>query len=236
MPAASPFLYGVIDAYRADVSARGLDDALQASVGGRWVAIGTLLQRAVALPSPLRVAYLGSALGEFEGQSHADHAGGGLPARVVAVSATASEEAERHSAYCTATVILELAGLLVETTDHRSRGRLLAQRGRVLRKIGQLDAALEIYKSVALLAAECSDDELAARAALGRAAVARERGNYPEARAEFRSVLATVAANTEIQALHGLAHQGLQIAAAMAGDFDAALRHGRAAFFAAPEG
>jgi hypothetical protein len=68
-----------------------------------------------------------------------------------------------------------------------------------------------------------------ARSAVGRGVIARVRGNYPRARTLFQQGL-THAESGGHRSLEGMAHQGLTITAAVAGDFDAALIHGWSAF------
>ncbi len=228
--------HDVLAAYRADIAAAGSNASTYAGADREWLAVGTVLQRALGLSPSVRRDYLSSAFAEFEADDQDDRPDRGPTQAVCRVAVRTAEHAERHSAFCTAIVILELAELLIEPSETRSRGRLIAHRARVLRKVGQLDESLVLYDRVATLGDANADSELLARAAIGRAAVARERGNYPESREQNKLALSIPATSSELVALHGLAHQGLQIAAAMAGDLDAALRHGRLAFLAAPEG
>lgn len=108
-------------------------------------------------------------------------------------------------------------------------GRVLAQWARVERYLGDLDVAGDLYDRTAVLGRRHGLPELLVRAEMGRAVLARIRGNYPETRTRFRRALAR-AERAGLGELTGLAHQGLLIAAAVAGDFDTALTHGWAAF------
>lgn len=111
----------------------------------------------------------------------------------------------------------------------RSLGMAIADQAWVARTLGDLDSADELYREVGKLGARQGIVELEARALLGRGVTARVRGNYPNARAFLRDGLA----KAESAGLHdqaAVAHQGLLIAAATAGDVDTALVHGWAAF------
>ena len=109
-------------------------------------------------------------------------------------------------------------------------GRLIARQARVLRRLGDLEAADHRYGLVDALGAEIGNDELRVRATLGHGIIARARGNYPVARELFLAVAASTGDTWEMQQLRGFAHQELLIVAAVAKDFDAALRHGWAAY------
>ena len=231
----------VLDAYRADLSNAGKSqfsdrDAI-------WLAFGTLLQRAVSLSSDDRAAYLQSASAavvdlSVPGQTAAalaelarDGSSSGALCTVVTALAT---EAEDAGAFALATAMLDFARILVGLSEFRLQGRLLALQARILRKIGETELAQELYEQVQEIGATHGDSELIARAHLGKAVLARIRGNYPEARQEFMAVLDVSGSSDAIQELRVHGHHGLLLVSAIAGDFDSALKHGAAAVAGAP--
>jgi len=114
----------------------------------------------------------------------------------------------------------------VGIAEFRLQGRLVAQQARVFRKISELDISLELYQEVEQLAEIDNDVELRARGALGRGVIARVRGNYPEARRRFLSILEYEPVTDELRDLHAWACDGLLMVSATARDFEAALRYG----------
>jgi tetratricopeptide (TPR) repeat protein len=117
----------------------------------------------------------------------------------------------------------------VAQASDRERGLLAADQARVARQLGELESADELYRVATLIGERASDNELLARAALGRGVLARVRGNYPKARVFFQHGLqmASVVGARELQYY---AHQGLTIITGVTRDFDAGLEHGWAAF------
>ena len=107
------------------------------------------------------------------------------------------------------------------------QGRLLAQRARIARKRGDRESANAMYDEVRLWGGGIS--ELRARADIGQAMLARERGNLPAMRRLFASALeqAQSSGSGEVVAK---AHHGLMLAAAAAGQFGEAVLHAWAAF------
>lgn len=229
----------VLDAYRADLS----HSAASGFSGhdASWLAFGTVLQRAAGLSASERTSYLIRGLSAITGSIDSGEstafasanaaliADGSLEAKLSDAALVIANEIEDAGAFALATTILDRARYLVGVSQPRLHGRNLAQQARILRKIGELDMATEVYSSVHELAVEHDDAELAARAHLGKAVIARVRGNYPEARREFLSVLEQPGGTPAIDELHSHAYHGLLIAAAVAGDFDTALAHGRVA-------
>jgi tetratricopeptide (TPR) repeat protein len=130
-----------------------------------------------------------------------------------------------HLAYATLTLLER--GLARDVDDQR--GLIVAQRARAARKAGAVDAAADLYAKAARIGRAAGDRALVARSLLGRAVLARRRGDYPSSRALYRSALSE-ARRAGAPELEGLAHHGLLIAASVGGDFDAALVHGWAAF------
>jgi tetratricopeptide (TPR) repeat protein len=108
-----------------------------------------------------------------------------------------------------------------------AHGVTLAHLGRVVRQMGELDAALTLYDAAAALAATAADDVLAARAAVGSGVIYGQRGNFPAARAAYKRALALAPARSPIAAG---AHHGLMLAALAAGDLEDALGHAWRAF------
>ncbi len=113
----------------------------------------------------------------------------------------------------------------VVQVSQRSRGLMLAEQARIARLLGQLDDAEGLYGQLHGMGERSRDELLLARAAIGRGVVARVRGNYPKARAFFVDALA-LSERVGSAELQRLAHQGLTVAAAVAEEWDEALRHG----------
>ena len=111
-------------------------------------------------------------------------------------------------------------------------GRVRATRARIARKLGAVDLALELYGEVERLGEERAEPELTARAWIGYAVAASERGNLPEARRWYREA-ALVADDTGCAEQASLAHQGLLISSAVAGDFNEAIVEGWRAYVSA---
>jgi tetratricopeptide (TPR) repeat protein len=129
-----------------------------------------------------------------------------------------------HLSYSVLTLLGAVSG-----ADPREQGRLLAQRGRVSRQLGDLEAAADLYDQVAELGTMLNDTELRARASIGHGVVSQLRGNYPNARSHYANA-ARHADEAGLDELSGLAHQGLMVSAAIAEDFDRALAEGWTAF------
>jgi tetratricopeptide (TPR) repeat protein len=125
--------------------------------------------------------------------------------------------------------VLGYARAAVVQASDRERGLLAADQARVARQLGELETADELYRVAALIGDRSSDQELQARASLGRGVLARVRGNYPKARVLFQNGL-QLAITSQAQELQYYAHQGLTITTAMTGDYEASLEHGWAAF------
>jgi tetratricopeptide (TPR) repeat protein len=107
------------------------------------------------------------------------------------------------------------------------QGRVLAQRGRIARKLGDRDAAQALYDEVREWGGGLP--EMRARADIGHAMLARERGNIPAMRAHFTSALENARACGSNE-LIAKSHHGMMLAAAAAKRFDEALLHAWAAF------
>src|SRR5262245_7421773 len=111
-------------------------------------------------------------------------------------------------------------------------GRVRATRARIARKLGAIDLALELYGEVERLGELRAEPELTARAWIGYAVAAFERGNFPEARRWYRAA-ALVADDTGCTEQASLAHQGPLIAHAISGDFNDAIVEGWRAYVSA---
>jgi tetratricopeptide (TPR) repeat protein len=124
-----------------------------------------------------------------------------------------------------AATMLDLLIAVADDLTPVQRGRVLVQRARVEWKLGRLDEAAERYAFVEALGKKATSGELAARAALGLAAIAQQRGNFPELRREAERA-ATLARTHDVRAVERLANLGLMVAAAMAQDFERSLAAG----------
>lgn len=223
----------VLDAYRADLSNAGKGQFSDRD--GAWLELGTLLQRAVTLPRDARGAYLQSAARAIRESWVTTPAAAALatlakdgasPGALCDVVMIIAGEAEEAGACALATTMIDSTRSLVGLSEFRLQGRLLARQARILRKIGEIDPAIDLYDEVGEMGRTHGDRELIARSHLGKGALARERGNYPEARREFLAVLEAPGSSDAVRELHAHAHHGLLIASAIAKDFDTALTHG----------
>jgi tetratricopeptide (TPR) repeat protein len=224
----------VLDAYRADLSNAGRSEFSDSDA--TWLAFGTLLQRAASLPGDDRAAYLQTAAARIadsiEGNGPLRDAlamlgsNGYPPGALCDAVGLLAGEAEDAGAFALATAMLDFARILVGLGEVLLQGRLLAQQARILRKIGEVELARDLFDEVGDMGRTHGDAELVARSHLGKAVLARVRGNYPEAREEFDAVLAVRGSSPELRELQVHAHHGLLIVSAIAQDFDRALRHG----------
>lgn len=125
--------------------------------------------------------------------------------------------------------VLGYARVVVSQAGDRERGLLAADQARVARQLGELESADELYRVATLIGERSGDQELVARAALGRGVLSRVRGNYPKARLFFQNGL-EMAVQAGARELEYFAHQGLTIIHGVSRDFDAGVAHGWAAF------
>ncbi|HVX40732.1 MAG TPA: hypothetical protein VHB25_14275 [Gemmatimonadaceae bacterium] len=225
----------VTDAYRADLSHAGA-----ASFGPHdadWLVFATTVQRAAELRAPDREAYLRRAAADMvfgdrgigtavRAIAHAERIAESTY-RAVRACATHAEEA---GAFATAMSLLDCGRAIVGLSEAGLYGRLAVQQARILRKLGELDSAVRLIDETKRLAAEYTDPGLLALAHVAAGATARVRGNHPLSRAEFGAVLAIAGDDDELRELKHQAHHGMLVACAVAGDFDAALQHGAAAW------
>jgi hypothetical protein len=230
-------LLDALEAYRADLAHGGRGDPFSER-DTVWLAWASALDRVSSLHGDARTEHLRRVLEELPPPIAPGGLGPIPTARddehlantLVFFALAISEEAEEAGAYATATVILHLAQASLDGPRGVFHGRLIARQARVLRRLGDLETADHRYGLVDALGAEIANDELRVRATLGRGIIARARGNYPVARELFLVVAAAEGDTWELHQLRGFAHQELLIVAAVAKDFDAALRHGWAAY------
>ena len=129
----------------------------------------------------------------------------------------------------------EMLADLQELSSHApplDRGMILIQLGRIARSTGDLDGAQDVLATASQLAQSGDSHELEIRVAAAQAVLARTRGNYPAARKLFEKAM-DGAKTLGLADVAGVAHHGLMIVTAEAGDYDAALRHGWQAWSAA---
>jgi tetratricopeptide (TPR) repeat protein len=108
-------------------------------------------------------------------------------------------------------------------------GRIEAVRARLAWKRGELDVAEERYHRVAMSARRLKSDELRVRAWIGRAIVARLRGNFPASR-RYGQHATVLAERSGLHRLASLAHHTLMVAAAVGKEFESAVEHGWQAY------
>jgi hypothetical protein len=240
-----------LDAYRADLAgAPGLDSF--GADDGTWLLTAELLTRRARVRRGRRMpqdalAAIDGALtpllhGEWAAQPGDAGSGGDAgpsaptaedPAAAdAALAASALSVAERVEAAGALNLAFAMLVALADATpgaSARTHGLVLAQRARIARKLGFLDAADALYGSAARAGRASGDADLVVRAMLGRGVLARIRGNYPDARVRFRRAL-RASERAGLASLASMAHHGLLIAASVAGDVDTALQHGWAAW------
>ena len=103
----------------------------------------------------------------------------------------------------------------------------MAQQARVVRQIGDLETASDLYAMVLELGKLHDVPELLVRGHVGAALVAETHGNFPMARSEYQEALAH---GETVPRVAAMAHHGLMVAASKAGDLGTAFRHAWAAF------
>ena len=230
-------------AYREDLLRAPGRDAF-APVDGLWITTAQTLEYCVSLSSAERAvvfANLGAALqaecdrraGDAEAASYTDvlrslakelsRVSSGSANAVAAWYLRLAEQMTSAGAnHVSLAVIAQL--LRFPNLEPRLLGRVLAHQGRVARNLGDLAAADDSFDMVTALGKRVADREIEARGLYGIAGVALMRGNYPQGRSRYEQALeaAREAGSAE---LTGLAHHGLLVVHATAGDFDTALRH-----------
>jgi tetratricopeptide (TPR) repeat protein len=107
------------------------------------------------------------------------------------------------------------------------RGRIVAHQARLARNLGDLAHAKQCYELVEQMGAEHGLPELTARAWNGYGVLAHTRGDFPESRRRYQSVVELQGAADDSLCD---AHHQLMIAAAAAKDYDLAACHAWKAF------
>ena len=141
-------------------------------------------------------------------------------------------DAEEAGALLLAREILTDLSALSPHAPPVDRGLVLIQLGRVARTLGELDVARDLYGAAGDLGRATGSRELEVREAVALGVLARTRGNHPAARELFETA-ASGASDLNLPDVSGLAHHGLMVEMADAGEFDTALRHGWQALSAA---
>lgn len=176
----------VLDAYRADLASANADSFTE--VDATWLAFASLLQRALALPRGDREEYLHFAIAGLEFPLSEDRSTNVTDPSVNAEDALFgllirfADDAEQSGAFALATTILDAGQALLGVDHDKWHGRMLWQQARILRKLGEVDLAQEHLVKLRDAASELGDADLIALSRIGLAAVARVRGNFPDAR------------------------------------------------------
>lgn len=105
----------------------------------------------------------------------------------------------------------------------RPRAAATLQQARVLRQMGLLEEASDTYEAAQEDAVRAGDSELEARALLGMAALAGNRGNYPEVISRAHRALELLPSQSAYVAD---AHTTLMVATMATNDFASAFEHG----------
>jgi tetratricopeptide (TPR) repeat protein len=211
--------YPPLEAYRRDAARLG-DGRTFGPDDGAWVAAAMLLQRYVEGPASGRTT-IAAELARFLAPDDAltfPEAGLRLAAQI-----------DRAGALHLAASWLNLLDRVLPPSAPLVTGRTRAQRASVARKLGALDAAHALYADAESIGETHGEPELSARAWIGYGVLAHMRGNYPDARRWYRAAL-LVADDNHLGEQSFQARQGLMIAAAVAGDFDSAMREGWQAY------
>jgi tetratricopeptide (TPR) repeat protein len=224
---------GTLQAYRADVAARGGQGAL-GECDGEWVSLGILLEHAGTMPAHEAASCLYEATNLLRSlldaatwargpRLDATPPGDDVPlrARVRCVA----EDIESAGALRLADSLL--AAYLTADRDMPAieAARVEAQRARLAWKGGDLDSAVARYHRVERSALRLRSHELRLRALIGLAIVARLRGNYPLVRRLCQRAI-RLADRASLPKFTSMAHHALLVATAVAGEFAAAVEHG----------
>lgn len=212
-----------IEAFRRDAVSDGveLDDGVAAS----WLESATRLERAAMTRGAERERLLVGLLAQHGVVAFRDSATSPTAlASAVAAVASAMEDVAffrlAHSVLSALLIILPDGEILL-------RGRVLAQQARLARHLGETASSHRYYEEVERLGSEADLPELTGRAFAGLGILAQIRGDFPEARQKFHSVIQLKGAALESLSI---AHHHLMIAAAAANDYDTAAVHAWRAF------
>jgi len=242
-----------LSAYRADLD-RYPDRARVAECDGVWIVVARAVEQFLEVDAAVR-STMSRELGDNLVSSAIVGTSTSPPHRRERVVALASALRDDRDATGTAEVFdggvrvaedMEGAGALhlaftmlahlragCPGIDARRHGLALSMQGRIAREMGDLDSAVELYQEAFAMAAEQHDDHTLSLVAHGLGGIALARGNLPAARAQYQAALGHARSAGAID-LEGRAHRGLLVVEAKAGDFDAALRHGWAAYERSP--
>ena len=216
----------------ADLSSLGVTDvgssascAVQPNDEVRWVRVAVALDRAVRSRGSVREKELRQFLGD-EGIHTLPEVGVPYPFVEKVVRREASQMEEWAFLRLAYTTLSALSAILPDAML-LERGRVLAQRARVAYKLGATVAARVYYEEVEALAAAGSLPELKGRALVGFGLLAEFAGDFPGSRSLFAQVLGLDGAAADSISI---AHHGLMIAAAEAGNFDRAIQHAWSAY------
>jgi tetratricopeptide (TPR) repeat protein len=215
-----------LEAYRRDAEhlAAGADTATRAAA---WLSAAVMLRR-WSESSPTEREQLDAGLRQTLEQTTAPATDRTSNGWIGAAGRRIANEAEEAGAFHLAYSILALTES-IQRDDPLERGRSIAQRARIARKVNDREGAEELYRTVEELAREAGSPELRSRAFLGYGVLARVRGNYPDAR-RWYALAASEADAHGISDVSSMAHHGLMTVAGTAGDFETALLEGWRAF------
>jgi tetratricopeptide (TPR) repeat protein len=213
--------YPPLEAYRRDIERLGRSSFSPHDV--RWVDSAILIQRFVDAPPAERHELATGIARLLAPEVELTFWRAGLE--------VANEIEEAGALHLCYTWLFSLERIVPDNRVVES-GRVRATRARIARKLGAADLALELYGEVERLGELRAEPELTARAWIGYGVAAFERGNFPEARRWYRAA-ALVADDTGCYEQASLAHQGLLIAHAIAGDFNDAIVEGWHAYVSA---
>ena len=220
-------------AYRDDLARRGTREPFGTS-DATWISMATVLSHGVTVSPEERPPLLATvreiirgdpalrdvldAVGE---QPSNEFELDGVSPIVRAVVTRMEDDGALNLAYSTLTILAD-ADLRLSTIE---RGRVLAQLGRVAWRSGALETSREHYRKAEVLGRTAHISELRIRAWIGYSIVARHRGNYPDVR-KWGGRAANEAERADLPLLASLAYHSLMVAAAVAGDLNAALVYG----------
>ncbi len=228
----------MLDAYR---TVNGRSPASLADDDGSWLHVGALLEHAAILPEDERLPYLQIVARTVKRGIGDDLWRTGHRTDSPQLRDDGSLES-RMRVFCE---IIEDAGAL-ELSDAIlcaylaadtslaavEYGRVEAVRARLAWKRGELDVAEGRYRRVAMMARDTKSDELRVRAWIGRAIIARHRGNYPASRRYGQNAI-VLAERSGLHRLASVAHHTVMVAAGVGKEFESAVEHGWQAFLSA---
>ena len=134
-----------------------------------------------------------------------------------------AENMER--AGCFELALVTVSSVCRALTDAPLSQRLLAtvHMGRVMRQMGDLDSAREVYTGVTTTALSAGERPIAAHGHIGLGVVAAERGNQPDQKAHYKKALDLAPRGSPVERS---SHQGLMVVAVARNDLAEALLHG----------